>query len=275
MGLNFVSSMNLKLYDSYGRRFIREFLEMKSNEIKLYIAFEDGIPEDILKFPELNVLQLQDSNQVNFLKSFSHLIEAHGRQRVVTMDVLGKKQTQLSYNYRYDAIRFSFKIFSLLLAKKYMNSSDSFVWIDADVRCLRSFSESDLKQFMPHNKQIMSYLGRTSFPAPNPYCEGGFIGFNGKNPNTDLYLNRVQQVYLTGEIFNKKEWHDCYQWDGVRVEFKNNGHIFKNISGAAEILDHPFVNCGLEKFFDHLKGPERKRLGRSFNEDYKMKKGTS
>jgi len=269
MALNFVSSMNLKLYESYGRRFIKEFSEMKSDDIKLYVAFEDGIPGDILKYPELNALQLQDSNQAKFLESFSHLDYARGLTKAITMDVLGKKQTKSSYNFRYDAIRFSFKIFSLLLAKKYMNSSDSFVWIDADVRCLRPFGGLDLMQFMPHNRQIMSYLGRTSFPKPNPYCEGGFIGFNGKNQNTNLYLERVQQVYLTGEIFSKKEWHDCYQWDGVRVEFEKNGHRFKNISGAAEIYEHPFVNCGLENFFDHLKGPERKRLGKSFKEDYK------
>ena len=56
----------------------------------------------------------------------------------------------------------------------------------------------------------------------------------------------------------------------MRYEFEEYKKTnFKNISGKGFELEHPFINCGLEEFFDHLKGPNRKKEGRSFLDDYK------
>ena len=63
----------------------------------------------------------------------------------------------------------------------------------------------------------------------------------------------------------KKEWHDSWIWDEVRKEFEVQGVHFKNISGNAVHLEHPFINCGLGEYFDHLKGPERKKIGKSMD----------
>ena len=43
---------------------------------------------------------------------------------------------------------------------------------------------------------------------------------------------------------------------------------FKNISGLYTNTEHPFVNCGLGEYFDHLKGDDRKKNGKSFEDDY-------
>ena len=58
---------------------------------------------------------------------------------------------------------------------------------------------------------------------------------------------------------------------GIKLEksLKKKNINFKNISGPIfEKLEHPFVNCNLGKFFDHLKG-DRKKTGFSHKEDYK------
>ncbi len=65
----FVSSMNQRLYEDYGERFIREFLQNKGNEIFLNIVFEDGIPNGLALLPGLNCLEIKDSNHPRF-KSF-------------------------------------------------------------------------------------------------------------------------------------------------------------------------------------------------------------
>ena len=76
------------------------------------------------------------------------------------------------------------------------------------------------------------------------------------------------EIYLSGEIFSLKEWHDSWIWDHVRREFEKSNIVFKNLSGEKfEQLEHPFVNCNLGKYFDHLKGP-RKSAGYSPKEDY-------
>jgi hypothetical protein len=115
----------------------------------------------------------------------------------------------------------------------------------------------------------MSYLGR-NFPLNDPYSECGFLGFNWRHPQVREFLNSVADVYSSGEIFSHRQWHDSWIWDQVRIQFERKAIQFKNISGAAYDTDHPFINSDLGNFFDHLKGPKRKELGKSFDEDYKL-----
>ena len=114
----------------------------------------------------------------------------------------------------------------------------------------------------------MSYLGRNSFPTNNPYSECGFLGFNLNHEHYKDFLERMTEIYLSGEIFSYQEWHDSWIWDRAREEFQEKKIRFKNISGKFFNTEHPFVNCGLQEFFDHLKGPERKKRGKSFDSDY-------
>ncbi len=173
-----------------------------------------------------------------------------------------------SYSYRFDLVRFSYKIFAIEAARSELTPGEAFAWIDADVLCLKPFSAADLEPFMPGPDQIMSYLGRSRFPPNAPYSECGFLGFNPRHPLLDAFLDRMMAIYATGEAFSFQEWHDSWLWDAVRKEFQATGAAFKNISGVHEVLEHPFVNCGLGTYFDHLKGPGRKKAGRSAADDY-------
>ena len=153
----------------------------------------------------------------------------------------------------------------------WLNAAQQQGLLDADIRCLKPFAAADLMTFFPDQQQIMSYLGRDAFPPENPYSECGFLGFNPRHPETRNYLNRVKAVYTTGEIFSLTQRHDCWVWDRTREEFEARANEFKNISGPAAGLDHPFINTGLGKFFDHLKGPARKAAGKSNLSDYRIK----
>jgi len=118
----------------------------------------------------------------------------------------------------------------------------------------------------------MSYLGRTKFPPDAPYSECGFLGFNPIHPELNNFLNRMKALYLSGEAFQLEQWQDCWLWDHVRSEFSKNGTEFLNLSGKYQETEHPFINCGLGQYFDHLKGPTRKKQGHSFASDYKNNK---
>jgi hypothetical protein len=164
----------------------------------------------------------------------------------------------------FDAVRFSFKLFAIEVGKESISKGSPFAWIDADVRCLKPFSRKDLEPFLPRAGELMSYLGRDCAP----YSECGFLGFNAVHPRLADYFQRMRELYLTGEIFSLEQWHDSWLWDAVRKEFERIGTKFRNISGPAATTEHPFINCGLGEFFDHLKGPNRKERGRSLKEDY-------
>jgi len=260
-----VTSFNKSLYNSYGKRMTEEFSQKSDGSVKLAVIFEgEALPRST---PLKNVEYIIFNHEAHqeFLKKFGSLFEARGFR----VNFLENNQVQIYHDYKFDAVRFSFKVFSLLQAIEALKPKDFFAWLDADIRCIKPFSSSELRKFFPGEGELMTYLGR-NFPQIDPYSECGFLGFNSNHPLTANFLSRVAQVYASGEIFSYHQWHDSWIWDQVRIEFENEGVKFKSISGAAYETDHPFINCELGKFFDHLKGPQRKEMGQSFPEDYKQ-----
>jgi len=264
MSVAFVSTMNKRLYDFYGSRFIDEFAAYADEKIKLFIIFEGEIPEELInKKNNIIAIPLMSENQSKFIKFFGSLFEARGI-KVRFFQENGEQKINVSNDYKFDAIRFSFKPFSIHQSLKYIPENlDYLIWTDADLRCLKNFDFSDLQPFLPEQKELMTYLGRK-----NMYSECGFLGFNLKHSEFNNFIERVINIYTSGEIFSLHEWHDSWIWDHVRKEFEENDIHFRNISGKGYEHYHPFINSGLEKLFDHLKGPTRKKDGLSPKHDY-------
>ena len=264
MSIAFVSTMNKRLFDLYGSRFIDEFAINADENIKLFILFEGEIPEEIInKKSNIFCIPLMSDQHNQFIKFFGSLFEARGIKVKFFQDN-GEQKINVSNNYRFDAIRFSFKPFSIHQSLKYIPENlDFLIWTDADLRCKQKFSFKDLEPFLPNSNELMTYLGRK-----NVYSECGFLGFNVKHHQFHNYIKRIIEIYTTGEIFSLEEWHDSWIWDHVREEFEERDILFRNISGKAYEHHHPFINSGLEKFFDHLKGPTRKKTGESPKHDY-------
>ncbi len=266
--ISLITSINKQLYEKYGNRFIKEFLLHSSGDINLVVVFEGQIPINFPNDRRVQAIPFISSSYDKFLLFFGKLYEARGLHITEITHTNGQRGINLEWDFRFDAFRFCFKIFSLHIALPKVNTSDFFAWIDADLRCVSNFSKSDLIHFMPNSDEIMSYLGRNKFPPNNPYSECGFLGFNPTHPETFNFLKRMEDLYISGELFSQQEWHDSWLWDVVRKEFQLKGFLFKNLSKDIPDIEHPFINCGLGRYFDHLKGPTRKEIGRSFSKDF-------
>lgn len=267
MKIAFISTMNLRLYNLYGKTFLEEFAKFSSKDIKLFIIFEGNQPEEIINIGKnIIILPLLSTNQRNFHRKFSKLKEARGFRFKLISNVGGEMNVRATYDFRFDSIRFSFKPFAIHQCLKYLPVDIThLIWTDADLRCKKYFSPNDLIEFLPHDDEVMTYLGRK-----DSYSECGFLGFNLKQEQTFQYIDKVINLYESGEIFSYDQWHDSFIWDQIRIEFeKNNNYKFKNISGHASEKEHVYKNTNLDKFFDHLKGPLRKEAGQSSDEDYK------
>ena len=261
-----ITSFNEILFEEYGKRMVEEFSEKSDGTVSLAVIFEGK------KFPNLSLKNIaftcfNHPGHQDFIRKFAHLHEARG----LRINLTSNNQINISQDYKFDAVRFSFKIFSLLQALEIFRPSGCFAWLDADVRCLKEFGSRDLLRFFPGDNQLMSYLGRDNFPPDSPYSECGFLGFNSKHPMTLKFLGRMAEIYQNGEIFSQEQWHDSWIWDQTRIEFESRMVEFKNISGAASSTEHPFINTDLGIFFDHLKGPKRKEMGQSLTQDYKLR----
>ena len=264
MSLAFVSTMNKKLYDEYGKRFINEFIDNAHEDIKLFIIFEGNCPGEIINLKKnLITIPLMNAEHNKFIKFFGNLFEAKGL-KVRFFEENGQKKINLNQDYKFNAVRFSFKPFSIHQVLQYLpDDLEYLIWTDADLRCKKDFNFNSLQNFLPNKDELMSYLGRR-----NQYSECGFLGFNLEHNEFENFINRIIKIYTSGEIFSLQEWHDSYIWDHVRSEYEDKEVKFKNISNKGFDHYHPFINSGLEEFFDHLKGPNRKKDGASPEKDY-------
>lgn len=259
----FVSSFNIKLYREYGRNFLRSWLESAGANIQLCIFFEgQGIEEVQTECSAENIiiLPIQSELLADFHAKFGRFKEANGMQ----FNIGPNDEIKIGYNYRFDAIRFSFKAFALYRAVIDLGIGGNIAWLDSDIVCRRKFNGSDVADIFPAKGQLASYLGRINFPKPNAYSECGFVGYNLDNQKSKEFLLEFINIYTTGNIFRLPEWHDCMAFDSLRRNYENKGELFLNLSSDFASSDHPFILSKLGTFFDHLKGPERKRRGSSF-----------
>ena len=71
----YVSTMNQRLYDLYGKRFIEEFALYADKNIKLLVIFEGKMPEEIInKNHNILVIPLLNKNHNQFFKFFGSFL---------------------------------------------------------------------------------------------------------------------------------------------------------------------------------------------------------
>lgn len=268
MSVAFITSFNIDLYHKYGLRFLEEFDRYASPELKMFVVFEGNNEINQLKkfSNKIEILHFNSEPQKKFLSYFGKLAEANGLRIEIVPGLNNKKKINFQFDYRFNAIRFSFKPFAVhQIALEHYNKFKNLVWIDADLRCIAPFSRENIEEFLPKENELMSFLARR-----NSYSECGFLGFNTKHEKFIPFLQTIVDTYVSGKIFSLDQWHDSWIWDHIRVKFEKKCNVInRNISGEGYNTTHPFVLSGLEKYFDHLKGPERKQLGKSHADDFK------
>lgn len=247
MRVSFVSSMDLNEYNDYGKIFLEEFAKFSSKDIKIFVVFTGKYPEKILNIGKnIIILPFASNQKLNFENKFSKLSQAHGYKFEIQKN-LEKIEFNVKYDFLFNAIRGSCKPFAIYQCLNYLpNDTTHLVWTDANLICKEYFNHLDLKQFLPHNEEIMAYLGRKDL-----YSECNFLGFNLNQTQTIEYLKRVVEIYENGEIFSYDQWHDSFIWDQIRIEFSKNYNCrFRDISGNSLERDSVYRYTNLVKFFD-------------------------
>ena len=75
------------------------------------------------------------------------------------------------------------------------------------------------------------------------------------------FWDTCAMMYNSDAIFKLKHWTDCHVFDHVKMLYEKKGLVAVNITKGFN-RGHPFVNCVLGEYMDHMKG-DRKRHGRS------------
>jgi len=215
-------------YIQYGKKFIETYKKYCKYPLIVYV-------EDDLKIEGVEVRQLYDVPGCReFLSRISNYKPDH---------------------YRRDVNKFSRKVFAICDAMKRYNGSMAFV--GADTVFQKDIPDSFLDDML--EDVYLAYLGRSNY-----HSETDFIAFDTTHQVNHLFRELFLSIYTTGSFQHLKYYCDSDVFDFVRTTL----NIPENNLNIIDDKNHPFVNSILGEYMDHLKGPERKTLGRSLKEDY-------
>jgi len=219
-----VTTFGRKHYGLYGRRFIESYLKHWPVSIPLWVYYEGTKPD--IQSPRITYVDLdQDADRQKFMD----------------------EKFDTSSDYRFQAVRFSHKVFALTDPKRIASKAAQWwIWLDADIETHAKVDEEFVEAVCPEGF-AGSYLGRKDWP----HSECGFVGFNTQY-RADEFLAKFRNAYVTGEIFNMKEWHDSYVFDQLREGWWHN--ISADLSGL-EVFNQSILGTRMR----HDKGPVAKK----------------
>ena len=252
-----VTTFNQAGYDLYGSRMIQSFLKNWPIGVKLYVYAEDCDVKE--RAPNLSVFNLHAASPelVRFKQQWKNEPRANGD---VSADPVRSKRKDAGKGFKWDAIRFAHKVYSIFAAAR-ATQDDFLVWMDADNYCHSPISQERLEQLIPVTKDLC-YLGRKG-----KFSECGLYAMNLRSPAIQKFLAAFENMYEDAEngIFTLAEWHDSFVFDAVRRGLPML-HELNWSEGLVVGEGHPLINSEWGAYLDHLKGA-RKQLGHSKKSD--------
>lgn len=238
-----VTTFNEDGYNLYGKKMLQAFLKYWPADQQILVYTENCTLDLSFGSPRIIV---KDLLRVDGLVEF--------KTRHKDNPTANGYKDSTSKNFLFDAVRFSHKVFALYDAIQ-NNADKSIIWIDADTITHSKVPANFLVDNFPNTYGI-AYLGRTK-----QYTECGWVVYHTNHPLMKEFWETFINYYKNDTIFALTEWHDSYVFDVVRKEYEDKGMINQNITPGF-VAGHPFINCVLGEYMDHMKGP-RKVAGRS------------
>jgi hypothetical protein len=258
-----VTTFNQSGYDKYGSRMIQSFIQNWPTDITLYVYAEDCTVKESAANVVIRDLHATIPALVAFKERWKNDPKAVGKLATGPADRKGK---QPGIGFRWDAIRFSHKVYAVCHTGVNCDA-DVLFWMDADTFCHSPIQHDFIDSMI--NSGDLCFLGR-----PNKFTECGLYAMNLKNSITNIFLKEFQNAYDTARIFTMKEWNDCWVFDEVRKEVKNKypGWSWNDwAQGIIKDEGHPLINTEWGEYLDHLKGA-RKTAGKSSQRDLIVKR---
>jgi hypothetical protein len=256
MKIAVVSTFHKKGYDHYARKMIQTFLKTWPSDVTLYVYPEDHTVEETA--PNLVVRDLHSSipELVAFKNKWKDVPKANGLEPIPPIIPGIKKQPGLGF--RWDAIRFSHKIYAVCHAAR-NTDADVLFWMDADMVCHTPIAHEFIQR-MAGPAIGLGFLGREK-----KFTECGLYSMNLRNAATQEFLVEFQKAYDSGRLFEMSEWNDCWVFDEVRKEVKQRNPSWQWSDWSNGLIKgegHPLINSAWGAYLDHLKG-NRKDYGKS------------
>lgn len=251
-------------YHKYARRLIQTFLQNWPKEVTLMAYPEDHAILEAADNLIVRDLHSSSPELVAFKQQWALDPRARGEVATGPADRKGK---QPGVGFRWDAIRFSHKIYAVCHAAKHTDA-DVLFWMDADMVCHTPITLDFIESQMPLQTGL-AFLGREK-----KFTECGLYAMNLQDPVTRIWLREFQLAYDSGRLMTMAEWNDCWVFDETRKEVQTLNPTWQQLNWSAGLIrgeGHPLINTAWGSYLDHLKG-RRKDTGRSSAKDLIVKR---
>lgn len=162
-------------------------------------------------------------------------------------------------DYRWQATRFSWKVFAMAETFKAFPREPEITWLDADSLLKEGF-DAWLPQIFSQAHAV-SFLGRAHKQI---HAETGLINFRGEK-GRELFA-RALALYESLELFELNEWTDSYVFTSV---FQFNKHCFDISKHHGVRSSNPLHELDRGRHIVHLKGM-RKTSSSSLLDDLRV-----
>lgn len=249
-----VTSCSLAGFEQHGRRNITTLDQFWPADVNVYMVSEDNLQIPKVQRRTIEFLPLGvHASATEFYEKHADNARAKG--------ITGPTGRN-GYAFRFDAWKFSKKVFAISLVAS-QTKAKRLIWLDADVFTFAPLPLF-LLQALPPPRYALAYLDR----GVKYHSECGFVSYDLTHPQTKPFIAEFERLYVSGEVFGLKEWHDSFVFDWLR---KRTGIPCYKIPHGGQ--GHPFVHSLLGKYMDHLKG-RRKEHGQSRDHPFLRKRSS-
>ena len=227
----FVTTMNKKLFDSYGKDLLMSY-KNTGQKFPIYVYVEDNIE----KYPIMqNVIYVPLYEEEPECQNF----------------VLRNKRRHIP-SFMFDGVRFSYKVFAQCNASKH---GGKMYYVDSDSIFLKTMKDDVLDLLLP-DKVCTSFYFRKGM-----YTETGFIGFNMEHKMMKDFIEYYRNLYIDDTIYDLAHYTDCHTFDRTRKimtqKFTEDYYEKKLGDGGT---GHIMARCNIiHDYLDHRKGKRKEQ----------------
>ena len=235
---------------------IKTFLDNWPSAVDLHVYAEDCRIQE--QAPNLHVHDFH--HKVPALVAFKQRWQQDPKARgLVAQGPADKKGKQPGIGFRWDAIRFSHKVYAVCDHAR-NHAQGVMFWMDADMVCHSPITVDFIAGQIP-NPYGIAFLGRAK-----KFTECGLYALDIRQQATQSFVEQFQAAYDDGSIFQMSEWNDCWVFDRIRERVQTQFPAWRQLNWCADFAKqgegHPLINTAWGAYLDHLKG-RRKDAGRS------------
>ena len=242
-----ITSFSKKLFWDYGHWFLSTWLRHWPASIPVVVVSEDWDEEDWDRPPNSGHIEIL--NLLEISPACATFLERHKENDVAKGLAInqphpwGKHPRRDKYNFRFDAYKFSRKVFAIQ-AVAHTRLPGRLYWIDADIYTDKQAIPAHIDQMLPPDVDV-SFLGR-----PGYHSECGFIGY--RLPEALQFIDFFASLYDSDKVFELGQQHDSWVFDRVRETFSHLRYHDHHSSGMKHV--RAFEDSPLGDFCIHLKG---------------------